>query len=347
MSALTAALGQIDKIGAEGDMDANATDPVTFDSGDVCDPITLPEGNIVYPPTVHGEPLHELAANLMAGENPGRSRFLRMIGPPGVGKSALWRCIAYTLWIRRGRQVETRDGSPFYGFTEVQLGPEADEHSVRQQYVPLEDGGVKLVDSGIVSTLRDGGLVVLDEINVAREVALITLNPALAAGNNFTLYLPSTGESVTAHPWFRCGLSYNAGLVGATDLPEAWYSRFPAAIEVTSNWGALVKIGVPERLVAAAARLDQLRLAGEDSLSWCPQFRELESLHHLTERVGERMAISLFASDLHERTLGGRIQEAEAAAACRMLDEAGYGRLKVGASSRIPNLHGYARAVAR
>ena len=347
MSAITAALGQIDRIGAEGDMEANTTDPVSFDPDGVSDPVTLPEGNVVYPPTIHGEPLHELAANLMDGHNPARSRFLRMIGPPGVGKSLLWRSIAYTLWTRRGLEVETRFGAPFYGFTEMQLGPEADEHSVRQQYVPLEDGGVKLVDSGIVITLREGGLVVLDEINVAREVALITLNPALAAGNNFTLYLPSTGESVTAHPMFRCGLSYNAGLVGATDLPEAWYSRFPAAIEVTSNWAALVKIGVPERLVAAAARLDRLRLAGEDSLTWCPQFRELESLHHLTERVGERMAISLFASDLHERMLGGRIQEAEAAAACRMLDEAGYGRLKVGASSRIPNLHGYARAVAR
>jgi hypothetical protein len=345
VSALTAALAQIDQIGAEGNMDANATDPVSFDPDDVCDPVMLPEGNVVYPPTIHGEPLHELAANLMAGENPGRSRFLRMIGPPGVGKSALWRCIAYTLWMRRGRKVDTRHGAPFYGFTEVQLGPEADEHSVRQQYVPLKDGTVKLVDSGIVTALREGGLVVLDEINAAREVALITLNPALAAGNNFTLYLPSTGESVTAHPWFRCGLSYNAGLVGGTDLPEAWYSRFPAAIEVTSNWAALVRIGVPEQLVAAAARLDQVRLAGD--LGWTVQYRELESIHHLTQRVGERMAVSLFVSDLHERMQGGRIQEAEAAAACRMLDEAGYGRLKVGASSRIPHLHGYPRAVAR
>jgi AAA domain (dynein-related subfamily) len=347
MSAITAALGQIDEIGAEGDLDANVPDPVSLDLDGVSDPVVLPDGKVVYPPTIHGTPLHELATSLMDAQNPARSRFLRMIGPPGVGKSLLFRAIAYTLWTRRGRRVETRCGAPFYGFVEVQLGPSADEHTLRQEYVPLENGQVKLVDTGFVDALRHGFLVVLDEVNVARDVALISINGALSAGNNFTLYLPSTGETVTAHPSFSCGLSYNAGLVGATDLPEAWYSRFPATIEVTSNWSALVKLGAPEPLVAAAARLDQLRLAGEDGLAWTPQFRELETLHCLTERVGERMAISLFASDLHEREQGGRIQPAEAAAACRMLDEAGYGRLRVGPRSRIPNLHGYPRAVAR
>jgi hypothetical protein len=344
---ITTALGQIDKVGREGEMDANAVDAASFDADDVCDPITLPEGQVVYPPLVYGEPLHELAANLMGGEGLTECRFLRMTGAPGVGKSVLWRLIAYTLWKRRGLKVEMRNAVPYYGFREMQLGPEADEHSVRQEFVPLPDGGVKLVDSGLIATMREGGLVVLDEINVARESALITANPAFAAGNNFSIYLPSTGEVVTAHSHFRCGLSYNAGLVGATDLPEAWYSRFPAAIEVTSNWAALVRIGVPERLVAAAARLDDMRLAGEDAILWSPQFRELVSIHHLAKRVGERMAISLFISDVHERVVGGRIQDAEAAAACRMLDEAGYGKLKVGGTSRLAQLYGYPRAVAR
>jgi hypothetical protein len=41
----------------------------------------------------------------------------------------------------------------------------------------------------------------------------------------------------------------------------------------------------------------------------------------------------------------GKVQDAEAAAACRMLDQAGYGRLRVAATSALPNLHGYPRAV--
>ena len=124
-------------------------------------------------------------------------------------------------------------------------------------------------------------------------------------------------------------------------------SRFPAALEVRSNWPALVKLRAPEPLVAAAARLDQLRMAGDDGLVWSPQFRDVESIVEMTRRVGERAAIGFFVSDLHEQVTAGKIQAAEAAAACRMLDEAGYGHLRVGASSKLPNLNGAAAPTSR
>ena len=98
-------------------------------------------------------------------------------------------------------------------------------------------------------------------------------------------------------------------------------------------------------LVAEAMRLDRQRIAGEDGLCWTPQFRDIESLWRMTERVGERAALAFFASNLHEQVQAGKIQDAEAAAACRMLDQAGYGRLRVSATSGLPNLHGYPRAV--
>jgi hypothetical protein len=160
------------------------------------------------------------------------------------------------------------------------------------------------------------------------------------------LYLPATAETVVAQPGFGVLLAYNPGVLNSTDLPDAWRSRFPAALEVTSNWAALVKLGAPEPMVAAAQRLDALRLTGEDGLAWTPQFRDIESLHAMMLRVGERAAIGFFCSNLHEQQGAGAILEAEAAAACRMLDEAGYGHLRVGASSKIPNLHRYPRAVA-
>jgi hypothetical protein len=131
---------------------------------------------------------------------------------------------------------------------------------------------------------------------------------------------------VIARPGFAVILAYNPGLVGATDIPDAWHSRFPATLEVTSNWAALAQLGAPEQLVAEAMRLDRQRIAGEDGLCWTPQFRDIESLWRMTERVGERAALAFFASNLHEQVQAGRIQDAEAAAACRMLDQAGYGR---------------------
>ena len=76
--------------------------------------------------------------------------------------------------------------------------------------------------------------------------------------------------------------------------------------------------------------LDRQRIAGEDGLSWTPQFRDIEALTRMIERVGERTALALFVSNLDEQVQAGKVQDAEAAATCRMLDQAGY------AHSRCP-----------
>jgi hypothetical protein len=342
---LATALGRIDDIAAEGDLAAGAPQDIGI-ALDVADPIQLPDGKVIYPPYIHGEPVQEIACALLDMQEPRRSRFLRLVGPPGTGKSQIARVIAYKLWIDRGRAVESRHGNPFYGFVEMQPGPSSDEFFFRYDYVPVADsaGDVRLVDSAFVDAMRHGWVVMIDEVNTARDVALLSINGTL--DGRLTLYLPATGEAVVAAPGFAVILAYNPGLVGATDIPDAWYSRFPASVEVTSNWGALLRLGAKKELVEAAAALDRKRIAGDDGLVWTPQFREIESIAHMSRRVGERMALAFFVSDLHERVLGGRIQEAEAHAACRMLDEAGYGQVKVaGKASRIPNLHGYPRAV--
>jgi hypothetical protein len=346
-TAINAALDAIDRVAEEGELAAGVSAEEELELEDAGEPVLLPDGRRIYPPRLFGEPIDELACKLIDTERPDQSRFLRLTGPPGVGKSQIARCIAYRLWQRRGREVQQRHGASFYGLVEMQPGPSSDEYFFRHEFVPAADGdAVRLVDSAFVTAMREGYGVMIDEVNTARDIALLSINATL--DGRLSLYLPATGETVLARPGFFVALAYNPGLVasGATDIPDAWRSRFPATLEVRSNWAALAALGAPMPLIAAARRLDQIRLAGDDGLTWTPQFRDIESLHEMTGRVGERAALAFFASDLHEQQQAGTIQAAEAAAACRMLDEAGYGHLKIGSSLGVPALHGYRRAVA-
>ena len=113
MSAIDAALATIDGVGAEGEMDAAAPAPVSFDLDGVADPILLPDGKRIYPPMLFGEPIDELARRLIDTKDPAASRFLRLIGPPGTGKSIVARALAYRLWLERGMKVQERHGKVF------------------------------------------------------------------------------------------------------------------------------------------------------------------------------------------------------------------------------------------
>lgn len=342
MGALASVLDQMDQTAAEGDLDGPRENPLVLECS--AEAIELPDGRRIFPPSMFGEPVDRVACALLDTEHPARSRFMRLTGAPGTGKSQVARAIAYRLWTERGRAVEERHGQPFYGYVEMSPGPSSDEFFFRYDYVPTVDGaGVKLVDSAFVEAMRHGWMVCIDEVNVARDVALLSINATL--DGRLSLYLPATGETVHAAPGFVVCLTYNPGLVGATDIPDAWHSRFPATVEVSSNWAALLSLGAPERLVRAAAGLDARRASGDDGLVWTPQFRDIEALADMIERVGDRTAIALFVSNLAEQVSSGKVQDSEAAAAARMLDEAGYAHCKVSATSKLPNIEGYPRAV--
>jgi hypothetical protein len=347
-SAIAAARQQINDVGADGDLDgALAPADIQLHPDAVADLIELPDGKRIYPPRLHGAPIDELACALLDMQEPSRSRFLRLVGPPGTGKSQIARAIAHRLWTRRGRRIESRHGEPFYGYVEMSGGPSSDEFTFKYEYVPDAEhpGDVRLIPAAFVEAMQHGWVVMIDEVNTIRDVALLSLNATL--DGRLSLYLPAEGRTVVARPGFAVIIAYNPGLVGASDIPDAWHSRFPATVEVTSNWPALIKLGTDARLVAAAAALDARRFDPDAGLVWTPQFRDIEALWHMIDLVGERAAVSLFISNLHEQIEAGKVQAAEGAAVARMLDEAGLARLKVSAAGRIPNLHGYPRAVTR
>ncbi len=191
MSAITAALSQIDRVAAEGDL--APTQPRRSSSKRPASRSCCRTASGSTRRHCTAQPIDELALALLDMHDPAQSTFLRLIGPPGAGKSQIARAIAYRLWTGRGRDVAERHGAPFYGFVELQPGPSSDEFFFRYDYVPVAGGGgqVKLVDSAFVQAMREGWVVMIDEVNTARDVALLSINATL--DGRLTLYLAATG----------------------------------------------------------------------------------------------------------------------------------------------------------
>jgi MoxR-like ATPase len=91
------------------------------------------------------------------------------------------------------------------------------------------DAGGKYHETPFVTTFRNGGLILLDELDAGSNEALLALNAALANG---IMCLPS-GEIIRAHADFRCcgaantfGQGATADYVGRTRIDAAFLQRF-------------------------------------------------------------------------------------------------------------------------
>jgi hypothetical protein len=274
-SAVAAARTKIDQAGAAGDLTGTEREGLPdVDPEDAGPEVQMPDDSIVYMPRVHGERVDEIALSLMDFERPQQSLFMRMIGLPGTGKSRIGRAIALEAWRRRGLKPEKRDGEWFYGYGEMTGGPSSDENTFRYEYTPSKDTGeIKMIDAILVRAMLEGWFVMIDEPNTIRDVALLSLNSLF--DGRLSLYLPALGKTIVAQPGFGCMLAYNPGMTSAiSDLPGQWYSRFPACLEITSNWPGLVRAGAPRLLVRAAMKADQERMRQDSGMSWSPQYRD-------------------------------------------------------------------------
>ena len=304
MRAITAALSQIDRVAAEGDLAPDRAASLELETAG--EPILLPDGKRIYPPCLHGQPIDELAVALLDMQEPAQSTFLRLIGPPGAGKSQIARAIAYRLWTGRGREVAERHGAPFYGFVELQPGPSSDEFFFRYDYVPVAGNGGQ-VRAGRFR-VRAG-----DARGVGGDDRRGQHRPRRRAALD-QRHARRTPDPVPRRDGGHRGRA--AGVRGAARLqPGAGRrDRYPRrlAFAVPGDARGHEQLGgarATRRASGAGRRgeaLDRQRIAGEDGLCWTPQFRDIESLWRMSERVGERAALAFFASNLHEQVQAGR-----------------------------------------
>ncbi len=121
-----------------------------------------------------------------------------------------------------------------------------------------------LVDSAFVRAMREGWVVMIDEVNTARDVPLLSINATLDGASRCTW--PRLARVSLCGPGSRCCSLTTQVSSARPDIPDARHLRFPATLEVTSSWAALAELGAPQSLVAEAMRLDRQRIAGEDGL---------------------------------------------------------------------------------
>src|SRR4051812_28257391 len=87
MSAITAALRQLDDVAAEGDLAPEALPADALGLEAPSDPIILPDGKPIYPPTLHGERVDALALALLDMADPARSSFCGWSGRPARARA--------------------------------------------------------------------------------------------------------------------------------------------------------------------------------------------------------------------------------------------------------------------
>lgn len=139
-----------------------------------------------------------------------------LVGQTGTGKNTILRYIA--------EQYNRKD------VVRINLTGETTVEDLTGR-VTLKDGNTVDQDGNVTLAVRNGKILILDEINACQPEVLFALQSLL--DDDHSLTLPS-GEVVKAHANFRVFATMNptSGYVGTKSLNKAFMSRFGVVLEV-------------------------------------------------------------------------------------------------------------------
>ncbi|RLK24729.1 dynein-related subfamily AAA family protein [Micromonospora sp. M71_S20] len=196
-----------------------------------------------------------------------------LYGPPGTGKTSLIEA-AYA-------DAITVAG---HGDTTVE--------DLVGNYVPLPDGGFEFAYGPLVTAMREGRALFIDDATLIPPRVLAALYPAMDGRATITI-AAHHNEVVTATDGFFVCAGHNPGVHGAI-LTEALASRFSVHIEVTTDFQLARSLGVPNGAIDAAIALNARMRTHE--IDWAPQLRELLAFKRVAASLGLAAAVANLAA---------------------------------------------------
>jgi nitric oxide reductase NorQ protein len=228
----------------------------------VSGPVPRPNGLMYHPRLLSGLPDVTALRRLRAAGVP-----VLLYGPPGTGKTSV---------------VE----AAFPDLITVQGDGDTTVADLVGEYTQTPEGRYVFVHGPLVTAMREGRPLFVDDATLIPPTVLATLYPAMD-GRRQIVVKANGGEVVCAVEDFYVIAGHNPGVHGAV-LSDALASRFSAQIRVSTDYDLARQLKIDRRAVQVARNLATRQRHGE--VSWAPQLRELLAYQRIAEVLGDEAA---------------------------------------------------------
>ena len=159
------------------------------------------------------------------------------------------------------------------------------------EYVQRPDGTFDWADGPLITAMREGRVLFIDDTTLISPQVLAVVYPAMD-GRREVIVKAHKADKVTAAGGFYVIGGHNPGVHGAV-LTEALASRFSVQVKVGTDYDLAHSLKIDDRAIRAARNLATRQANGE--IGWAPQLRELIAFQRITSVLGQDAAIANLA----------------------------------------------------
>lgn len=232
--------------------------------GERPEPVTRPNGQHYHPRALAQLPDVEALRKLRDAQVP-----VLLYGPPGTGKTSLIEAAFPDLITLAG------DGDTTVG-------------DLVGEYTQDTNGSYEFIHGPLVTAMREGRALLLDDATLISPKVLAALYPAMDGRRQIQIKAHK-GETICAAHGFYVIAGHNPGVHGAV-LTEALASRFSMQIQVGSDYDLAAALKINRTAVRIARHLATTQSAGE--IGWAPQLRELIAFQKIADVLGTETAFA-------------------------------------------------------